>query len=248
MFFKTSIQSCRLLKSVLNKFCLLSGLKINHSKSELFVSPNCNRQKKWWFSGILGVRYTDSPSKYLGMELGKMNCKRKFFQLLFDNIQQRLARWKAHNLSQGGRLTLIKSTLASVPVYFLSCFKASDYVCKKLDKIIRSFWWEHEVGERKLHRKNWNAICQAKELGGVGIRGMDKMNKALQGKQAWKIITKPDSLMVATFLPKYCKNESFVRINPKPGDSWLWKSLLAERDVCLKGLDTQIWSGIQTNI
>ncbi|XWS73520.1 hypothetical protein CRYUN_Cryun02cG0136500 [Craigia yunnanensis] len=81
-----------------------------------------------------------SPSKYLGIELGKMNHKKSFFQTMLDKIQQRLVGWEGHHLSQGGRLTLIKSTLASIPNYSLSCFKALDYVCKKLDQIVKSFY------------------------------------------------------------------------------------------------------------
>ena len=93
-------------------------------------------QKKKWFSGILGVLNTANPSKYLGIEFGKMSKKREFFQSPLDKIQHKLVGWKAQHLSQGGRLTLIKSTLASIRNYNLACFKAPSYICKKIDKII----------------------------------------------------------------------------------------------------------------
>ena len=41
VFFRTNVHSCRKLKDILKEFCDLSGLKINHAKSKLFLSPNC---------------------------------------------------------------------------------------------------------------------------------------------------------------------------------------------------------------
>ena len=66
------------------------------------------------------------------------------------------------------------------------------------------------------------------------------MNKALLRKQAWRIIIKPDSLVTSTLIFKYCKNEQFTKVEPKPGNSWIWKNLLTGRDVILKETDVQI--------
>ena len=52
---------------------MLSGQETNLNKSELFVSPNCTHQKKRWFGGILGIKCTTKPSKYLGIEIESMN-------------------------------------------------------------------------------------------------------------------------------------------------------------------------------
>ena len=72
------------------------------------------------------------------------------------------------------------------------------------------------------------------------------MNKALFGKQAWCFLTKPEALVASTLLPKYYKNEPFIKVKSKPGNSWIWKSLLVGRDVISKGIDIQVWSGKQT--
>ena len=72
------------------------------------------------------------------------------------------------------------------------------------------------------------------------------MNKALLGKQAWKIISEPNSLVASTLLPKYCRKTPFTKAESKPGCSWTWKNILVWRDVMLKGLDIQVWSGQQT--
>ena len=111
-------------------------------------------------------------------------------------------------------------------------------MCKKLDQITRSFWWGHDTGDKKLHLKSSNSICQAKSDEGVGIRNMKTMNRAMLGKQAWKMITKPSSILATTLLPKFYNKETFVKVKPKECDSWIWKSLLPGRDVYLKKSDT----------
>ena len=122
----------------------------------------------------------------------------------------KLAGWKGQYLSQGGRLTLIKSTLASVPIYSFSSFKAPKYICNKDDRIIKSIWWGHNPEEKKIHLKSWDSIYQNKSIGGTCIRKMEEMNKILLGKQAWKIIQKLDSLVASILLPKYCKDVPFT--------------------------------------
>ena len=76
--------------------------------------------------------------------------------------------------------------------------------------------------------KDWNYICQAKSNGGVGIRKIEEMNKALIEKQAWRIITKPDSLVASTLLLKFYNQKSFVDFALKNGNSWLWKRCLCQ--------------------
>ena len=48
------------------------------------------------------------------------------------------------------------------------------------------------------------------------------------------------NIMASSLLPKYCTKNHFIVTQPKPGDSWSWKSILQGRDVCLKGLDIQV--------
>ena len=73
------------------------------------------------------------------------------------------------------------------------------------------------------------------------------MNRALLGKQAWRILTNPNSLVAASILPKYCKKKSFMDVQPR-NDSWIWKSILIGRNVCSIGIDIQVWGGHQTYI
>lgn len=69
-----------------------------------------------------------------------MKLKRNWYPVI-DRVQNRLNSWKAKILSFGGRLSLVKSVLGSLPLYFFSIFKAPISIIEKLEKIRRQFLW-----------------------------------------------------------------------------------------------------------
>ena len=65
-----------------------------------------------------------------------------------EKIQNRLASWKAKILSRAGRLTLIKSVLNSLPIYYMSLFKMPKDIALKIVKLQRRFFWGGSTGEK----------------------------------------------------------------------------------------------------
>lgn len=64
---------------------------------------------------IINVR---RPSKYLGLPLYLGLPKKQLWDSLVERIDKRLSSWKSRYLCMGGRLTLIKSVLSGIPVYY----------------------------------------------------------------------------------------------------------------------------------
>jgi hypothetical protein len=54
-------------------------------------------------------------------------------------------------ISKGGRVTLIKSTLANLPTYFLSLFPLLASVRARIEKLQRGFLWAGIGDEFKYH-------------------------------------------------------------------------------------------------
>jgi hypothetical protein len=52
-------------------------------------------------------------------------------------------------------------------------------VTDKLDKQRRTFFWQGNGLKRKYHLVKWETICQSKEKGGLGIKGIRRMNIGL---------------------------------------------------------------------
>uniref|UniRef100_A0A2N9F9F3 Reverse transcriptase domain-containing protein n=1 Tax=Fagus sylvatica TaxID=28930 RepID=A0A2N9F9F3_FAGSY len=73
-------------------------------------------------ASILGCRVSALPLMYLGLPLRATFKKKTIWNAVVEKVEKRLAGWKRIYLSKGGRLTLIKSTLSSLPSYYLSLF------------------------------------------------------------------------------------------------------------------------------
>ena len=126
-----------------------SGLKINLDKSELILMGNVVNLNA--LAVELGCRTGHPPSTYLGLPLGASHK----FEVMWDNIEERvrmrLSLWKRNYISKGGKLTLIKSTLASLPLYKMSMVRMPVIVAKSLEKLQRSFLWGGGALEKKDH-------------------------------------------------------------------------------------------------
>ena len=97
-------------------FEAVTGLKVNASKSEMVPIgevPNVHV-----LAEILGCRIGSLPMTYLGMPLGASHKSPTVWNPILERIECKLAGWKKLYLSKGGRLMLLKSTLASLPTYF----------------------------------------------------------------------------------------------------------------------------------
>lgn len=62
--------------------------------------------------------------------------------------------------------------------------------CALLDEMERSnrkFFWGEDENQRKIHPIAWEVICRDKEIGGLGVKTLHLMNKALLAKLAWDL-------------------------------------------------------------
>ena len=89
----------------------------------------------------LGCKVGDLPSCYLGLPLGAPFKSVAVWDGVEERFRKRLGMWKRRYISKGRRLTLIRSTLSSMPIYFMSFFCMPRKVRLRLEKIQRDFLW-----------------------------------------------------------------------------------------------------------
>ena len=52
----------------------------------------------------------------------------------------------------------------------------------RLEKLQRDFFWEGGASKKRSHFIKWDVVCFDKGQGGLGVRNLSKLNKALLGK------------------------------------------------------------------
>ncbi|GMP71230.1 hypothetical protein CsSME_00029724 [Camellia sinensis var. sinensis] len=99
----------------------VSGLRVNLAMSELILVGEMENVPM--LAVVLGCKVTMLPVSYLGLPLGASFKETKVWDGVVDRVQRRLARWKRQYLSKGGRITLIKSVISSIPTSYrgISC-------------------------------------------------------------------------------------------------------------------------------
>jgi hypothetical protein len=136
----------------------------------------------WSLAHILGCRIGSLPMTYLGMPLGTSFKSLSIWNVVIEKVERRLASSKKLYLSKGGRVTLIHSTLSSIPTYYLSLFPILVSVAKKLERLQRKFLWSGMGDETKFHLVNWHRVCSPIKAGGLRVRNVIKFNQTLLGK------------------------------------------------------------------
>lgn len=165
------------LRCILYCFEVVSGLKINFAKSEMFqIGEVSNIRDLAW---ILGCKIGFLPSLYLGLPLGASYKSKMVWGSVVYRISLRLDSWKAALLSKGGRLTLLKSTLASIPNYYLSSFTIRGAVANDIKVKLRNFLWNDMKNQHRYHLVEWKTICKPLGCGGLGVRSIREHNKVM---------------------------------------------------------------------
>lgn len=102
-----------------------------------------------------GCSYEVFPSSYLGLPLGgKANTKSKWAESWKSAKRDLLLGKKACFLKKA-KLTLIKTVLPSIPVYYFSLFMAPQSVIKHIEKAIRDFLWRDGDNGKKHNWVTW---------------------------------------------------------------------------------------------
>jgi hypothetical protein len=91
------------------RFEAVSDLKVNLAKLKLVHVGNFHNVDR--LVSILGCGVSYLPLKYLGLPLGAYFKAKSIWEGVIEKIECRLAGWKMMYLFEGGRITLIKSTL-----------------------------------------------------------------------------------------------------------------------------------------
>nr|GFB94667.1 RNA-directed DNA polymerase, eukaryota, reverse transcriptase zinc-binding domain protein [Tanacetum cinerariifolium] len=150
---------------MLKCFQRASGLSNNLGKSKL-LGIAVDEDNLRIAADRIGCRILKDPFNYLGSKVGENMSRIRAWDDIVDNMITCLSKWKMKTLSIGGRLTLIKAVLGSMPIYHI----------------------------KKLIWVKWSNVLSSKEKGGLGVSSLYALNYALMFKWVWRFTTQQDLL------------------------------------------------------
>nr|KAJ0216241.1 hypothetical protein LSAT_V11C300125010 [Lactuca sativa] len=174
------------LARILRCFHVSSGLKVNFNKSRIF-GIGVDKQEVTSLVEPLGCKPSDLPLTYLSVPVGANMKYKKHSAPVIERFQSRLNLWKSKTLSLGGRLTLVKAVLGSLPTFSFSLFVAPTGVIKKLESIRRRFLWGGAEEQKKINWVSWKSVTAPKEIGGLGLGSLKALNLSLITKWIWRL-------------------------------------------------------------
>ncbi|XP_050280616.1 uncharacterized protein LOC126721610 [Quercus robur] len=186
---------------VLIFFEAITRLKVNVGKSEIVSVGEVGNLDA--LAHILCCKVGCLPMSYLGMPLGAHYKNSSIWNPIIERIEKKLASWKQLYLSKGGRLTLLKSTLSSLPTYYLSLFTIPKHVADRLEKIQRDFLWGRSNEVFKFSLVAWEKVVWSVESDGLGIWKIGLFNQVLLGKWLWRFGNEITSLWRQVIASKY---------------------------------------------
>ncbi|KAF9675131.1 hypothetical protein SADUNF_Sadunf09G0000200 [Salix dunnii] len=137
---------------------------------DIIIFSNASLSRASVVGGALGFHRIRLPTKYLGMPLYRGPKKSFLWDDLISRITARMEGWEVKVLSPGGRITILKSILTSMPLYLLHVIVPPKSEC-------------------------WEDLCYPVEEGGLGMRRLQDLVNAMSGASVhaspiWKRLSK----------------------------------------------------------
>ncbi|GJX92547.1 RNA-directed DNA polymerase, eukaryota, reverse transcriptase zinc-binding domain protein [Tanacetum coccineum] len=181
-------------------------------------------------SKLLGVVVSEDRVVQAANRIGCGVLKAPFAYL------DRLSKWKMKTLSIGGRLTLLKAVLGSMPIYHMSIFKVPMKVLQRMESIRSRFFSGVDLNSKKSIWVKWSKVLCSKEKGGLGVSSLYALNRALMCKWVWRFTTQKNLLwtrVIKAIHGEDGKNGSGFKVGYKS----IWRSILQEVETLkIKGI------------
>ncbi|XP_071695936.1 uncharacterized protein [Rutidosis leptorrhynchoides] len=171
-------KNARNLMLLLECFERTSGLKVYYNKSNL-LSVGVDASDVSSLADCCGCQPGVFLFTYLGLPVGSKIKKLNDWSPVSEKCNKRLADWRARTDYFGGRLTLVKSILSSLPLYYFLLFRAPPCVLKKLECVHREFFWGGSGNNKKLSRVKWEKLLHSHEEGWLNIMSLNCKKLAL---------------------------------------------------------------------
>ncbi|XP_027126082.2 uncharacterized protein [Coffea arabica] len=248
IFCKANTRQATEIMKILRTYEKASGQLVNLDKSAIFFSKNVSRELRSEVCSSIGGMAEIKQGKYLGLSMVIARTNDQIFGFIKENIRSKMQDWRNKFLSNAGKEVLLKAVSMAMPTYAMSVFKLSRKMCKDISSLMANYWWGETNGKNKMHWVSWRKMSMKRNEGGLGFKDIEAYNKALLGKQIWRIITKPNLLVSKVLKARYFPKDSILSCKTYRNASWFWQGLLGARCLIDQGMIRRIGNGRSTSI
>ncbi|KAK4384584.1 hypothetical protein Sango_3046800 [Sesamum angolense] len=164
-------------------------------------------------------------------------------QSLLQKIDSRIKGWEGVQLSFAGRVQLIKSVLTSFEVYWAMAFILPKGIVKEMIKHFRTFLWKG-TSSSGYPKVAWETVCRPIEEGGLGIKDILAINRALMSKHLWAVIKQDrTSIWVDWIIQVRLRDCSIWTVEENKG-AWGWRKMLSLRHPLMSHIHYRVGRGI----
>lgn len=121
------------------------------------------------------------------------------------------------------KISLIQSTLAAIPSYYMQCFPIHKSIINEVNSIASNFLWQSSPSKKGIHLLAWEKVCQPKGCGGLGIRNLGYKNRLLITKLCWRLASFLLNLASQIISKKYIFSRPYPFSFRK--GSYIWRGL-----------------------
>lgn len=247
-FLDGTLMEAQNLSNILNCYCFASGQSINLNKSGVFLGASCPQHLKNNIAAELRVPILEKTGKYLGIPSDWGQMKKQMLDWIIARVDRKLEGWKEQLISKAGKEVLIKMVVQALPQYAMNIFKIPLSICRSIERKISAFWWRQNAQQKGIHWKSWEVLKKRKAQGGMGFKDLVEFNKAMLGKQAWRLEKTPEALWSRIFKGLYFPNGNLWTATRGARPSWGWQSLLIGRDALKPDLKWEVGDGKSINL
>jgi hypothetical protein len=136
----------------------------------------------------------------------------------------------------GSRLKLIKTCLASVPIYLLSFLKFPKWAIRLLESQMTHCLWSNDSNSHRYHLINWHLVSMKKEYVDLGVPNLRLLNLCLLGSWVRRYCMDKDKIWKSLIDFKYRTEEPNIFSSKEAGASNFWKGVIWDTRVAKMGL------------
>ncbi|EOY21064.1 Uncharacterized protein TCM_012376 [Theobroma cacao] len=164
------------------------------------------------------------------LKLDMMKAHDRSCYLIHSSLKSRNASQVGKiKFSPGGRITILRNVLSSLPIYLLQVLNPSVSVIEKIERLFNSFLWGGSTDSKKIHWASWAKLTFPGSEGGLDIQSLNDVFEAFSAKLWWQFQA-CSNLWTQYIRTKYCTGKNPHTIITKPHDSPTWKRMISGRD------------------